>query len=396
MKSILLITSMTVVVILIPGIIVGVEIDSITDHPFPDDLTLFNSTSPFNMKIPENAAYEEDSKSYTDFLKTNQVGDKIFVTVDEWSYPIYFADENTPRYDVKLTEKWSDDFDTIEGMPIPDGAEPDPEGDAHLVVIDLENRIEYDLWETSKTLLGDWKAGWGNTISLDSDGVYYYGLSARGSGFAASTGVILPNEILNGKIDHALFFSIDDLYVKAGGPIRPASESDGSSDAEFAIPEGGRLQLDPAIDIDSLGLNEQDKTIAIALQEYGVILGDNGGGFGMYAANPIGSNWDWGEYFPRDSDQSYLSYLFDGKISIGDLKLLKMGCQIAEAPIYKGQHLPDYHIYLEGEEVDESECSDLGDPIYEDGPGFEFLGLIPLAIIPILNKKRNTSIADCK
>ncbi len=83
---------------------------------------------------------------------------------------------------------------------------PDPQDDGHMVIIDLADRIEYDLWQAKKTN-GKWEASWGNFISLDSDGIYPYGLSARGSGFAASLGLVWPEEIEAESINHALFFS---------------------------------------------------------------------------------------------------------------------------------------------------------------------------------------------
>ena len=53
------------------------------------------------------------------------------------------------------------------------------------------------------------------------------------------------------------------------------------------MPEGARVQLDPTLDLDSLGLTDYEKTIAKALQEYGMILVDDGGGMAFYVVHPI-------------------------------------------------------------------------------------------------------------
>ena len=65
-------------------------------------------------------------------------------------------------------------------------------------------------------------------------------------------------------------------FVRAGGPWAPATASDGAYDDPAAIPMGARLQLDPAIDIDALGLPPYEATIAKALQTYGMYVGGLG------------------------------------------------------------------------------------------------------------------------
>ena len=51
---------------------------------------------------------------------------------------------------------------------------------------------------------------------------------------------------------------------------------------------GAVLRLDPALDIDALGLSPWVKTVAVALQEYGMILVDTGGegAVGLYGIDP--------------------------------------------------------------------------------------------------------------
>ena len=347
----------------------------------------FNESNPFTMKIPPNAAYEEDSDKYMEFFAQNVAGEHGFViAVEGWTYPIFFADETTPRYDVRLTEDYAD-YDVLKDVPIPDHAEPDPQADGHLVIIDNSTNIEYDFWEARKLSNGQWEASWGNFISLDSDGIYPYGLSARGSGFAATQGLVWPQEIMEGKIGHALFFSIDDPMVKAGGPIRPATESDGESTEPYALPEGARLQLNPSIDVSRLGLTRAEEIIARALQEYGMILGDRGGGISLYAARP--ENYDWGDTFGSLDPEEGYGFLFSEKISIKDFRVLKMGCQFQT--ISQGEPLPEYHLYLEGESItDDCPHHEENGSFFEDIPSFNALPTISaLAIVIFFYNKNN-------
>jgi len=111
-------------------------------------------------------------------------------------------------------------------------------------------------------------------------------MSSRGSGFAFLGGVIWPSELAAGEINHPLSFSYE--FPKAGGPVAPATDSDGVSTETFALPEGARIQLDPNFDLDSLSLTSYERTIARAMQEYGLILVDRGGAgpIGLYAIDP--------------------------------------------------------------------------------------------------------------
>lgn len=58
----------------------------------------------------------------------------------------------------------------------------------------------------------------------------------------------------------------------------------------WAIPEGARVRLDPSLNLDRLGLTPYERTIAEALQTYGIYLGDDGGGLALQAINPISAS----------------------------------------------------------------------------------------------------------
>jgi hypothetical protein len=95
--------------------------------------------------------------------------------------------------------------------------------------------------------------------------------------------LIRPKELLRGRIDHALIFSYP--YTSGAGFVSPATETDGESDRSDAMPEGARLQLDPTFNVGSLPRYE--RTIARALQRYGMYLADTGGNnVSLYAVNP--------------------------------------------------------------------------------------------------------------
>ncbi len=145
-------------------------------------------------------------------------------------------------------------------------------------------------------------------------------MSCRGAGFALLAGVIWPQELEEGKIEHALIFSY--TFPKSGGPVLPATESDGWCDRDDAIPEGARLQLDPNLDLESLNLQPFEKTIAQALQEYGMILGDVGGeGIELEAIHPMSVQGNPYEGILPDE------VLVDLNIPVEHFRVLKLGPQ---------------------------------------------------------------------
>ncbi len=227
------------------------------------------------------------------------------MNLGQFSSTVFFATEKTPRVDVTLPcgPFWELGVSKLLGVPIPsyavasndsDGADaPVPPGgcgedanqDNVMVLMDLQSRCVYELWQARKEQ-GAWVASWGTAISMDSTGIYPNGMSARGSGFSFPGGLVWPDELAAGSIDHALVMSI--ALTKAGGPVPPATDSDGEVTDPAAIPEGARVRLDPTLDLSALQLTAVERTLAKAMQEYGIYVVDNGGseGLGLYGVDP--------------------------------------------------------------------------------------------------------------
>lgn len=274
-----------------------------TSLPSYGSLSLYSAGSPLNQPIPAGATLDPGSDRYVALLDTVVQAGGMAIELRQYSTPVYFADAETPEVSVPLHcgQRWAG-VDSLVGVPIPDFAEPahDVDGasnpivdgecgeeasqDDQMVVLDPITRCEYDFFQMRRED-GRWAASWGNRISMDGPGIYEKGLSARGSGFTQLAGQIWPDELEAGHISHALIFSYP--VPAAGGPVPPATESDGFSDREWALPEGARLRLDPALDLDGLGLAPYERTIARALQEYGMFLVDiNDTGVSLEAIDP--------------------------------------------------------------------------------------------------------------
>lgn len=283
-----------------------------TTLPAFASLGLYSATSPFNQRIPDNPAIDARSTAYVTKLIT--AGDLV-VQAKQYSSPVYFADANTPRVEVALPcgTTWEIGVTHLQNVPMPTHAEPSVDSDGagnppsgcgeesdqdnNLVILDTASRCEFDFWQ-ARRVGSTWTASWGNATPMDGTGIFPTGLSIRGSGFAFLGGLIWPDEIVNGRIGHRLVFSSP--FTRSGGPVAPATDSDGITNDADALPIGALLQLDPSLDLSSLGLDPWSLTIARAMQEFGLMLVDTGGdgSLGLYAidprsaaTNPYGTAW---------------------------------------------------------------------------------------------------------
>ena len=86
-------------------------------------------------------------------------------------------------------------------------------------------------------------------------------------------------------------------HIRSGLYTSPASTGQArvGDDAIMTrgIPCGGRIQLDPSVDLDSLGLSASGRTIARALQVYGAYVGDYSGAISLYADNSPAARATW-------------------------------------------------------------------------------------------------------
>jgi hypothetical protein len=107
---------------------------------------------------------------------------------------------------------------------------------------------------------------------------------ARACGFPLTAGLITVDELRAGRIEHALVFGypgIRSRYFKY--PASTAQATFPRVSPDFGIPCGARIQLDPSLDLDALGLTGSARVIARALQEYGAYVGDGNGSISLYA-----------------------------------------------------------------------------------------------------------------
>ncbi len=225
----------------------------------------FDVSSPWRQAIAPDAAVDPNSAA---MIASVQPERALTANLVEFGIPIYAADADSPTYSVSCTRvDWG--VCPFAGWPvaIPDGAQPNSGSDGVLVSVDENHGIIFEFWRAARTG-GEWTAEHGAVNSLRGSG---WGGASTGSGASRLAGVVRLDEVAAGDIPHALALQSNNACPTFRAP---ALKSDGSSTRPDCIPEGARLQLDPALDLDALGLTPGVKAVARALQRYGGYLMD--------------------------------------------------------------------------------------------------------------------------
>jgi hypothetical protein len=160
-------------------------------------------------------------------------------------------------------------------FPIPDDASVEGgdngDGDRHVIVIDRDQRILYELYRAFK-VAGGWEAESGAKWSLDSNAVRpKYWTSADAAGLPIFPGLVRYLEVQQGEISHALRFTVERTQR---GFIYPARHFASASSNPALPPMGLRLRLKRDVDIS--GFSAINQRILRALKKFGMIVADNG------------------------------------------------------------------------------------------------------------------------
>ena len=206
-----------------------------------------------------------------------------------WAVGVAEAHSGDTAYTVPCL-LYSCTLSTFGPFAIPTTAKADPSPDGHLAIYDPTSQREWDMWQGA-TNGTSWTSSAGAAVSMTGNGVAPAGTaSSNAANFPLLGGLIRPEEILQGHIDHALVIGLPG--VNSTGRVCPATHNDGSSTSSSAPMEGTRFQLDPALNVDALAIPAWQKTIAKAMQTYGLYIRDNSGSLAVYAENPASRGYD--------------------------------------------------------------------------------------------------------
>ncbi len=197
--------------------------------------------------------------------------------------PAGLADERVAPAQVTFTDGASES----EPGPyrIPDSAPNEGGSDRHVLVVDTAACRLYELYDARRVGAGQWLASSGAIFDLRSNRLRPYGwTSADAAGLPIFAGLVRYEEVKSGRIGHALRFT---ARVTRREFVWPARHFASRSNDPSLPPMGQRFRLRRTFEIS--GFQPETQVILRALQDYGMLLADNGSSW-FLTGEP---DWRW-------------------------------------------------------------------------------------------------------
>ena len=203
-----------------------------------------------------------------------------------------------------------------EDPPIEGGNESD--GDRHILMLDQDNCILYELYHAYQGEGGSWTAGSGAIFDLNSNALRPdTWTSADAAGLPILPGLVRYDEIADGEINHAIRFTVPKTQRAY---IWPATHYASSITDKNYPPMGLRLRLKADFDISAYPPTLQ--IILHALKKYGMILADNGSA--IFMSGVPDARWD-------DDELSQLRQIKGSSFEAVDVSSLMIDSRSGEA-----------------------------------------------------------------
>ena len=248
----------------------------------------------------------------------------------DFSITVLTADASTPLQSfIPTGDFYSPDCDHV-AVPVPSGGAVEGEsgyscvhdGDCHLIVRDPLTHSLYEMWRadiTSGVFHGGCLAVWDLNRVYAPAGRGEQCTSADAAGMPISPLLFTADELAAGSIDHAIRFILPNPRMQAGVYVHPATHAGGPS-GQGMPPYGARLRLRANYPISTLP-DAGTKTIARALQKYGMILAD-GGNIALTAADDRFTTAKWSVVLPSGSTGL-------AAIQVTDFEMIDAGARIS-------------------------------------------------------------------
>ena len=171
--------------------------------------------------------------------------------------------------------------------PVEGAGGPYADGDRHVLVLDADDKVLYELYHAYKQADGSWDADSGAVFDLKTNALRHDGYtSADAAGLPILPGLARYDEIVGeGVLDHALRFTVSKTQR---AHVYPATHDAGSTDSPDYPPMGLRVRL--RSDFDISGFPPVVQTILKGLKRYGMMVADNGADW--YVGGAPDPRWD--------------------------------------------------------------------------------------------------------
>jgi hypothetical protein len=284
----------------------------------------FTATGYWNTPLPGNAPTARHSPDIIAFLKKDNTTNYIRLagtgSTGEWGDPIFWAGPGDSAYSVRGSSLPSE----FQSLRIPAAAQADPTSDAQMTVYDLTagyvaslNQASYD--EATDT----WSASGGALAYLSSNGLDrtwstfpdHDPFNRGHRGVPAPMYGVRLDEVQAGSIDHVLKIAVDTTKC---AHVFPMTGDECGTTARFAPPEGARIRIKASVDLGAYHLTPAALVIARAMQNYGAVIGDQGGTVTLKVENTVAEGQ--GQLWAGKLSANSLS-----AIPLDDFEVVKLG-----------------------------------------------------------------------
>ncbi|HEX2016972.1 MAG TPA: hypothetical protein VGN69_09770 [Solirubrobacteraceae bacterium] len=317
----------------------------------------FAASSPWNTPVetfptdPRSATYMRLVQQRVGIIENGnvlrtfprQITAGLFINTRKWTTPVVDEQGGQPTgvvcRQLQSPEICGDGLN-LRSLLIPPNVSPLPQYDGWFTVLNRREGVAYDMWRARRGANGglisyQFMRKW----SLLGPGYQKPNtVSARGSGLPLFAGLILPEEIQAGRIEHALAISLPGPAARRY--VQPASASDGIGNLN-SLPEGARIRLKPGATFGRLPgrtSRRAAQAILLALRRYGAILVDRSAVPTLYAK----LNYNWANPL-RDANGRLLDA--NGRALTGRLaRRADQGTPLLRGNEAQGLHMSDFEV----------------------------------------------------
>jgi PKD domain len=259
----------------------------------PIPFLLLPADNPWNTRV-DTLPLDPNSADYIAHMSPGTGLHPDFGTVWEGArigIPYIVVPGTQPKVPIHFTE-YGDESDPGP-YPIPPSAPvegvggPFGDGDRHVLVLDADNQVLYELYHGYKQADGSWNAGSGAVFDLTSNALRPEGwTSCDAAGLPILPGLARYDEIVGeGVLDHALRFTVSQSQQAC---VYPATHYASDSSDPDLPPMGLRVRL--RADFDVSGFPPVVQTLLRGLKKYGMMVADNGADW--YVGGAPDPRWD--------------------------------------------------------------------------------------------------------
>lgn len=194
---------------------------------------------------------------------------------------------NQPKIAINFTDYGDESDPGPYPIPLTAPIEGNGNGDAHVIAVDVQNRVLYELFNAHVNG-NHWDASSGAIFNLNSNTLRPENwTSADAAGLPIFPGLVRYDEIVKGEIDHPIRFTLNSSKVKPAY-IHPARHKVNSTGGQYSLPFGARIRLRANFDIS--GFSATNQVILRAMKKYGLILADIGSN--LYISGAPDERWN--------------------------------------------------------------------------------------------------------